>query len=303
MKFFKFSFLISVLIIFTLQSCNNDEITNEPSISPQRIKKISYYDEFENLDSQGIYTYDGAKLINLIESRINNDGEWQDFFIMDIEYNNNIILTNSKVYTSQSNTWTLYKAEYIIDNGLNTEITSRKFVNNEWIGSYKYIYQYSDLNLTYFKKWLDFDEDGIFSEDTEGHYIYENNILKNVQINIKNNDVWSPSINYLFSYSENRIDGWIHQIYDSNNWIDYIKMEYTYSGNNNITDVTKYYWSASNWVISNFNRRYTYNSNGNMVESYLNEKLRITIEYEEGNGNSDFFYIRPHEKIFRPKRY
>ena len=122
----------------------------------------------------------------------------------------------------------------------------------------------------------------------------------------KDTDRWEPENIYGYYTHEDYDERWIFSYEKGNRtvelmqakfqilWENYLKIEYRYDIQNNMTAALHQYWEINRWVIS-FKRNYTYDKNNNLITILLQEwesgkfidVMRLILTYDEQNNLSE----------------
>lgn len=296
MKSYVSLIIVSLFILSCENNKNDDPGTGE---NTQRIKLAYYDNQGENNDWKSEYSYKGNNLSIVIEYRKNETGTWEEEYKAEFSYDGTEAIETWFEYSS--GIWQpVDKSEYLIENGMITQETNFDFEQDQWIGDWKYNYEYEDARLIAWQSYYN-NAEGILTENEKGEYTYINELVTEYIAYEKNSSGdWELDDRETFSYSGNELLGWIDYNLDaSDNWLESYKCDYTYMGDN-ISTAMYFNWDdgTSNWETESFAVYYTYNSSGYLMGRIDDDGDKVSIEYEEGSGNASLFWFFPEDLVY-----
>lgn len=293
LKMRRLFFLLSLLPLFV--ACDNDDDTTIQKNS-HRIKQLN--SNFNNtFFAKVVFTYDGENLVNSTQYNLNEKEEWSENIIREYTYSgNNVTLIFSTNNDGIREFFSKY--EYLIQNGLVIEEVVYDYTNGSWKEKEKWVYQYSDNNISAWQGYSYSSDKDAFVLDGKGEYTYNNGILiENSEYTIDSENNWVPTIKHSFNYNESSLSSIISYIRNEtgDGWDNMLKREPVYSGEY-VSRYNVYSWFENSWMtLTSYS--YTYNNEG-YLSSLTDGENSFTYEYEEGNGNALLFFSNPQILVY-----
>jgi len=234
-----------------------------------------------------------------LELKPNENQEWIETFLTKITYENNLIFLKDYEIESDGDTIPVEKTTMVIQDGLLSEELNYDFIENAWIGDWRWEYTWSNANLTGWKSYSDIDDNGEMEQDGEGIYIYNDDKLQEYDgFELNESGQLFQNDKEIIIYDGDIITGGIDYNLDENDeWIYSFKWVYEYSG---IRYFCQYSMPGINRLRNGIARNITdfyYDTLGNLIEKY-GESGRELYEYEKGKGNARLLWYFPTNLIY-----
>jgi len=287
--------VFAFIVLAFLFSCNDDDDDPNDSSSDYRISEVIGYDNA--LEEHKItYTYTNEKLTEMTEFYM-DENSWITIRKHEVSYNGNTV-TVLEYYDKESNgNWDLRsKREFVFNNNLMTQEKYYYQSQGNLTPRYRYDYLYNGATFTGFEEY-DYDMNGMAELEYKGECIYSNDqvtLLEFKEFELDGTE-WILSDKDVFTYDENnKIKEIIN--YDQDRSGEFYADDrdvYTYSGNL-VSAIDDYDWNDDSdiWVLDNTNS-FMYNNFDNLIEVNSNYGYKVTLNYEEGKGNTELLMNTP----------
>jgi len=277
----KLNLFLIILLLCLNFLCSDDQKSNS---QPYRINRITIYQ-----DEQYQFYYKDERL-NCIEYFDYQDDQWCLYAKDSIKYDNTTVTVTSLLLEQSDNTFKeISKIIYTRTNQRISEITEYEYFQENWIPYYKATYQYqNDELVSYQEYYVDFEG----NPNYESELIYENNQLTTIHQYYCASGRCDSNNQILFEYENDQLSIRTDYFYSGTCWKEQNQTVYEWT-NNKINSMDFYENKNEDWQLV-MNKEFNYNQSGrldlvNVI--YLNETeySEIGYQYEEGEGNAEFF--------------
>lgn len=274
-----------ILCVFSLlfTACNSDDDIT-PDTPHLRLKQMTYQNTGGEYQKAMFYYHNNA--LDSVNVYVKTGDDWVMSIQHRVTYESENVFTEH-MYQMQNNQWELNsEREVTISNQQITKESTYEVKSQERT---TYEYQYNNGNISL----LTIEETHPnYSSNYKAEFTYEHQLL------VKSNSYYLSGDGSWVNYSEsnhNYAGNYLSQITLSmisqadDNTSQLIKVDYLYS-NNNVLSTTQ--WYEKNPVDNSWTLEITENYNNYglpQLLDYRNQDTVITYEYEDGDGNENYF--------------
>ena len=275
----KIIYLLSIVLVATMISCEEDENVTPDDSNSFRIKEILENEEGQQYKT--VFNYQDNLLVSTTKYFLDGS-DWTEDSKMEYTYSGNLV-TGIHQYYENTYGWRMgYKMVYNIENNLLTDVVSYRNDEGTYVKHDEKIFEYSDSKLINVK------------------YYEEETLIGEIDINYQDNMIKESLENFyghesktVFTTSSNKYVK--YQVYDkneSNEWEEGDYMEFNYLGDK-INKTTYYDWFSDSGYEKQDDTYYYYDSNGLLIEIDVtldDYSYTYSYSYESGKGNAKVIY-------------
>lgn len=227
--------------------------------------------------------------------RIWKNNDWQPEYLINFEYQNNLLLaethfdTQSGIHQNLRRTAFSYKQERI------EKKEEFSWADNAWLRTSEIQFIYNSDNLLDTMKLREFSDNLLVTESSNIFIYNEQNKVKSILTVIRENDEWinTELTNYYYDLDSDRKSSEIRKIWDKKYgiWINSQNLEYKYDSSNRLETEIYQFWSGAFWK-NDLQYKYEYNEDGVLTKKVTFMPIYNDFRPAWSVNYSDFQYSK-----------